>query len=216
MPANADLAFPLDKIRIEGCHLTLETPGKVGGRTDELGIPIPQIKRGQYYWKASLNIASRMNAVFDDGLLMESFITRIQRGQTIQTPVYRNDSVGHKGYRFLDASDNEVSSAGVVTIATGNKRFNSSTNTRIILKAGCVFTVDNILYQYDGSAGDTLDATATDLTGIYPDFQGANPNPVELENPYFVGFLRQGDFIEMPRNSGVFGPWSFDLYEVQR
>ena len=228
MAAAAQVEIP-DTVAIPTrVDLFLNPDGRLGGIAGNYGSARGNLNRGRAYWSASVDYAAKPRAVFEDGLRMEALLTRVQRGQTLRVPAYRWDK-WRAGYAYRDAQGNDLPAsavAGTLAVATGGMRFSGLTyvpqgggtgNARVFLKAGCMFTVNNVLYQYDGTAGDPLDATSANLSGVYPDPVFSAGDAVELAAPYFVGILQEGSSIRLARAGGRFGPWTVeDLVEISR
>lgn len=215
MAAAAQVTFPSSLVPTR-VDLYVNPDGRLGGVASDRGFRRSNVQRGQTYWAASVDFAARPKAVFEEGLATEALISRVQRGQTAAIPVWRRDR-WRRGYAYRNAGGTEIPESAVtgsVSISSTGERFSGTSAARIELKAGCYFTVDNVLYMYDGSAGAALDAVATDLTGIFPDPVWKAGDAVELANPYFVGILQEGAAIRLPRDAtGVgpsFGPWTLD------
>ena len=226
MAAAAQVTFPNTVIPIR-VDLFINPEGRLGGVAGEYGYRRGNVNRGQTYWSASVDFAARPKAVFDDGLKIEALMGRVQRGQSVAIPAWRKDK-WRDAYTFKDAAGTVLQKSavtGTLTIAAGAKRFTGLTHpipgggtgaTGVHLKPGALFTVNNVLHQYDGSGGDDIDFTTIDFNGIFPDPDFSAGDEVELDNPYFVGILQEGTSIRLPRTGERFGPWTLEVVEIPR
>lgn len=224
----AQVEIPAGTAKPTRVDLYISPDGRIGGVAGTEGVRRGSVSRGQTYWSASVDYAARPRAVFADGLKMEALLGRVQRGETLRVPAYRHDR-WHSGFALRDAAGNDLQRSAVSgspAISSSGKRIGGLTYrpprgapaaARVVLRAGCLYTVGHVLYQYDGSAGDELDATSGDLAGIFPAPAYSAGDAVELDAPYFVGLLQAGVSIRLARTGDRFGPWTIEgLVEVPR
>ena len=229
MPQAAQVRIPDTVAKPTRVDLYVGADGRVCGVAGGYGARRLNVSRGQTYWAAEVDWAARPKAVFSEGLKMEALLGRVQRGATLEVPVYRHD-LWRSGFQLRDAGGGALQRSAVsgsAVIGTSGKRISGLTYrpagggraaaARVVLLAGCMYTVGHVLYQYDGSAGDELDATSRDLAGIYPAPAYSAGDAVELDAPYFVAVLQEGTQIRLARTGDRFGPWTVQgLVEVPR
>lgn len=219
MPAAPQVVLPPAAVRFTRVDLAISTDARIAGVAGDYGYRQANFSRGQAYWTASADIAARPRAVYDEGLRVEALLGRVQRGATIAIPVWRRD-LWHEPFALLDSSGDAVpwadatGSVAIVASATGLRMGGlagpGGGELRIEIKAGCLYTVGHVLYQYDGTGGERLDVTTGDITGSFPAPAYAAGDKVELRDPYFVGLLPGGGSIRLPRTGERFGPWTLD------
>lgn len=202
----ADLRFRNDVASIR-CSLTISRPGRISGRSSDLGIRIASynqpfnLNRGQAYWSGEFEIAPTDRGSEVDRGIIEAIIVRYLHGNTtIHIPVSRSSLVTFN----RDLGQNES-----MMTATGNRMtMVSNLITTINFRRGTYFTIDDKLYMFIGSDKNVkLNGIATtDTFPPYPMNQ-VSGQVVEYLEPYLLGVLPQDSSVLMDREGSFAGPW---------
>ena len=207
------LEFPTDVASVR-CSLTISRPGRVSGRSSDLGIRIASynqpfnLNRGQAYWSGEFEIAPTDRGNEEHRGIIEAIIVSYLHGnKTIKIPVSRSSIV----------TFNQEPVGDMMTAANNKMTFTSSAITAINFKQGTYFTIDDKLYMFFAAnknviAGpnDTntrkLPILSGDTFPPYPTAQ-ATGRIVEYKEPYLLGVLPQDSSVLLDREGSFAGPW---------
>ena len=199
----ADLVLP-DNIAVR-CSLTISRPGRVSGRSTDLGIRIASynppfnLNRGQAYWSGEFELAPTDRGNEEQrGIIEATVVSYLHGNRTVKIPISRSS--------ILDIT------GALVTDSTGEKLVSSS--AKVILKKGAYFTIDDKLYMFIGENKDvksTQSAQKIEPNDTFPPYDKSKTinKSVEYQNPYLLGVLPQDATVLLDREGTFAGPWVF-------
>lgn len=208
----ADLEFPTN---IEGfgisCDITVANPGRIGGRSQDLGIRIANqsqpynFNRGQQYWSGEFEIAVTDRTLQKERGIIEAIVVDyLSGGKSLKIPISR-----------MSLIDFAPKAPTTDLITRGNSTFSSAGVTGITFNAGTYFTVDDVLYMYKGLSPKNVEFSVSEATSpsdYFPEYNsqtvGTN-KVVEWEEPYVVAILPSEVGMAMRREGTFAGPWTF-------
>ena len=201
----ADLRFPEDIASVR-CSITVSRPGRISGRSDDLGIRIASyqtpfnLNRGQAYWSGEFEIAPTDRGNEEHRGIIEAIIISYLHGnRSVHIPISRSSLI----------TFNKDVTGDMTTVAANRMDFaRTSGLTEINFKQGTYFTIEDKLYAFIGANKNVKTTTiiADDTFPPYPSAQ-ATGKTVEYEEPYLLGVLPRETSVLLDREGSFAGPW---------
>ena len=202
----ADLTFPSDIASVR-CSLTISRPGRISGRSSDLGIRIASynqpynLNRGQAYWSGELEIApTDKSSEVQRGIIEATIADYLQGNRSIHIPVSRST--------LVTFNTPPPANENMITLNRNRMTYQTGGVTDITFRKGTYFTINDKLYMFIGNDKNVKVASivAADTFPRYPAAQNASQS-VEYENPYLLGILPVDTSILLDREGSFAGPW---------